>query len=70
MKKITVIIPDDSGTLDEPVVITAITDVGLPGPPGPKGDQGPGIFSNITRITASTDPPANPQENDLWIDLT
>lgn len=53
--------------------ITVVTDVGLPGPQGPRGDtgaQGPGIASNISRITASVDPPENPEVNDLWIDLT
>jgi hypothetical protein len=75
MKKVTVVIPsvDDAGTLGGPAVVTAITDVGLPGPQGvkgDKGDQGPGILSNITRITASIDPPTNPEVNDLWIDLT
>lgn len=59
MNEVTVRLP-----IEGPPVITAITKVGPQGPPGP------GILSNITRITASIDPPANPEENDLWIDLT
>jgi hypothetical protein len=37
---------------------------------GPKGDRGPGILSNISRITASDTPPIDPELNDLWIDLS
>jgi hypothetical protein len=37
---------------------------------GVKGDRGPGIDSNITKITASTTAPPNPQVNDLWIDIS
>jgi len=64
MNKVTITISDTSGTLDGPASVSALATVGLPGP------RGPGIFSNITRITASIDPPANPEVNDLWIDLT
>jgi hypothetical protein len=51
-------------------VITAKVDIRLPGPKGDKGDTGPGIASNIAKITASTTPPDNPEVNDLWIDLS
>jgi hypothetical protein len=37
---------------------------------GVKGDQGPGIASNIAKITASLTAPLNPQVNDLWIDIS
>jgi hypothetical protein len=68
MHEVTVIVPTDaSGGLSERALITAITEVGMP---GPQGERGPGIASNITRITASITPPANPEVNDLWIDLT
>lgn len=40
------------------------------GQKGEKGETGPGILSNIERITASYDPPESPMENDLWIDLS
>jgi hypothetical protein len=57
---------------DIPVVtpIIAKVSVRMPGPRGPQGEVGPGIESNITKITASIDPPTNPEENDLWIDLS
>ena len=51
-------------TIPNGPVIKAVVSVGMPGP------TGPGIRSNITRITASADPPANPEVNDLWIDLS
>lgn len=54
-------------------IINVSSSTRLPGPKGDKGDpgaRGPGILSNITRITASTNPPADPEVNDLWIDLT
>ena len=67
MKVITFEIPaldEDTGTITATPIIKSITTVGLQGPPGP------GISSNISKITASVDPPSNPQENDLWIDLS
>ena len=70
MKQINVQIPAgdiSSGVLTQTPIIKSISSIGLPGPTGP---QGPGIASNITRITASVDPPSSPQENDLWIDLS
>lgn len=70
MKQITVILPRD---FSDPVVIGAISNIGLPGPPGPQGDtggQGPGILSNISRITVSTTPPDDPEVNDLWVDIS
>jgi len=47
-----------------PTPVDISVSIGMPGPPGP------GIASNISRITASTSPPANPENNDLWIDLS
>lgn len=36
----------------------------IEGPPGAKGDKGdPGIIVSAT-------PPADPQENDLWVDIS
>lgn len=79
MKRITVVMPtrDDSGAFNRPAVIKSITQSGPAvitqtakvGLPGPKGDPGPGIESNISRITAGTTPPNDPEKNDLWIDL-
>ena len=82
MKSVTVVIPaiEDIGELGGQAIISSITNVGavvnataaigMPGPRGPQGERGPGIASNITRITAGTTPPDDPEVNDLWIDLT
>lgn len=66
MRQITVVIPseDVSDTLTQTPIIKSVSTIGLPGP------RGPGILSNITRITASTSPPDDPEVNDLWVDIS
>lgn len=76
MNKATIVVHDTTAMLESPVTVKAISQAGLPGPKGDKGDtgdqgvQGPGILSNIVRITASATPPDSPELNDLWIDIS
>jgi hypothetical protein len=73
MKEIVVVLPSATDQISS-ITASPISPIVQPqvsiGIPGPQGPPGPGIASNITRVTASTTPPTNPVVNDLWIDLS